>query len=254
MSSLSKAWRGEERLWKVFWIYGVIGTIVLLVLLSIVNSIFGSTIAIVYALIIVAYTLWLTVAEWRCAFQTDWKIWGYVVRILIVLNLIGLVSGIIFGVIFGSSDMMKKAECRKKAREYVEQGGTEKEKFMAECLGYEERNDVEYNPREPFPEGQNNSIPQTPPSPAPSLDKSTTQLPEAPANTAPSPTPAPASPPVAAPVEATTAGNLDKYISQCEQVMAEHARNNNADPKTYIEQNQGYLRQCAQYHLEQENK
>ena len=134
MGWILRAWQGQERLWKVFWIYGVILGIILQVIGSVVAALYGVALQIPALIFYIIYTIWLLVAEWRCAFNAEWKIWGYVVRILIIFGQIIIIIGVLAGGVLIGSDLIKHAECRKETKEYVAQGGTDAESFKARCI------------------------------------------------------------------------------------------------------------------------
>lgn len=93
---LIRLWRGEEALWKAYWLIGVLGG---WAVQTVAANLVGFEIvpvlpAIGGALIYAAYVF---VAIWRCAFNTDHRIWGYLARaVLIALPLISVVE-ILFG-------------------------------------------------------------------------------------------------------------------------------------------------------------
>jgi hypothetical protein len=68
---------GRERLWVVFWLYCVLGTICLVLLLATLDVSLGN--ASMAALIF--YLLWAHYSLWTCAFNTDWRLWGYGARV-----------------------------------------------------------------------------------------------------------------------------------------------------------------------------
>ena len=64
-------WRGTTPLWRVYWIYGVLGSAALTALI-VAPALLGwyTTPTLVLALGIgLAYTLWIVVGIWRCAFN-----------------------------------------------------------------------------------------------------------------------------------------------------------------------------------------
>jgi hypothetical protein len=79
-----RAWRGEEQLWKVFWIYGV-ATSVTIVALYIV-AFYDGRVALRQVLLpcFAAYTAWILVSVWRCASNTEEKLWATLARFLTV--------------------------------------------------------------------------------------------------------------------------------------------------------------------------
>jgi hypothetical protein len=79
-----RAWRGEEPLWKVFWVYGV-ATSGVIVALYIV-AFYDGRMALRQALLpcFAAYTAWILVSVWRCASNTKKTLWGTFARFLTV--------------------------------------------------------------------------------------------------------------------------------------------------------------------------
>ena len=79
-----RAWRGEEPLWKVFWVYGV-ATSFIIVALYIIAFYDGRTVLRQVLLPCFAtYTAWILISVWRCASNTNEKIWGTLARFLTV--------------------------------------------------------------------------------------------------------------------------------------------------------------------------
>jgi len=79
-------WRGEGPLWKVYWLYGVLGSNVLaliLLLLVRVDAVATLWFQIVW-LLLAAYTVWIVVSVWRCAFNVENPMYGHMARALTV--------------------------------------------------------------------------------------------------------------------------------------------------------------------------
>ncbi|PIW27023.1 MAG: hypothetical protein COW30_11650 [Rhodospirillales bacterium CG15_BIG_FIL_POST_REV_8_21_14_020_66_15] len=104
---LGKCWNGRERLWIVFWAYGVFGT----------GGILASCLAMIFiglqigllvapqdtdggyyggmagmalgAALAVPYVIWMTVSLWRCAPNCETKMWGRLVRGWLVAQWLG---------------------------------------------------------------------------------------------------------------------------------------------------------------------
>ncbi len=83
---LGRPWRGQEKLWKAYWLYGVIGAIILQVLLSVLGSI-GFVGLILGGALTLVFAVWSNVSIWRCAWNANAKFWGYLVRVLVVLSI-----------------------------------------------------------------------------------------------------------------------------------------------------------------------
>jgi hypothetical protein len=95
LNAILASWKGKERLWKVFWIY---------------NWLFGTAVGIgveaaskalpvpaflVVAVLVLIWAVWVTVSLWRCAFNSSWRGWGYIVRAIVVLAVIAIVFAVI---------------------------------------------------------------------------------------------------------------------------------------------------------------
>lgn len=81
MNFIKKAWKGEEKLWKVF-LPPLVIIFLVPALLNPIKHIYISTIfQYVIALLLVSYIAWYIVSLWRCAFNTKHKLCGYLARI-----------------------------------------------------------------------------------------------------------------------------------------------------------------------------
>ena len=86
-------WYGKEKLWKAFWLIGILGRILVatfVIIFALIGKSIGLTwsIAILSFLFIAIYIIWSFVSIWRCAFNTQNKNWGYVARIFISMDLL----------------------------------------------------------------------------------------------------------------------------------------------------------------------
>lgn len=89
MNQIKAAWKGDEKLWKVFWIYNwLFGTAFGIGMDYSEN--FGLLIQLVVLVVVTAWLVWVVVALWRCSFNARWRGWGYVVRTLMVIGFAGL--------------------------------------------------------------------------------------------------------------------------------------------------------------------
>jgi len=79
-----RAWRGEEPLWKIFWIYGVAASGVLIVLYVLGFCLDRVALRQMLVPCFAAYTAWILVSVWRCANNTQEKFWGMLARTLTV--------------------------------------------------------------------------------------------------------------------------------------------------------------------------
>lgn len=79
-----RAWRGEQPLWKVFWVYGVVASGVLITFYVIAFYVDRIALRQVLLLCFAPYTAWILVSVWRCANNTEERIWSLFARLLTV--------------------------------------------------------------------------------------------------------------------------------------------------------------------------
>ena len=92
MNILLRAWRGEERLWVVFWIYNLLFSFVLNWYLDNVQISVESGFFVYWFIPCVAvYIAWISVSLWRCAFNVSFRFVGYAVRFSIILPIVFIV-------------------------------------------------------------------------------------------------------------------------------------------------------------------
>jgi len=100
MQWFKKAWKGEEKLWRVFWLYWFLGNIALSLLIPFI-ALFSlplvNMIASVVSLISLVYFVMSMILVWRCAFRTKHEYWGYIARVVIFL-----LPVIFFAIFFGT--------------------------------------------------------------------------------------------------------------------------------------------------------
>jgi hypothetical protein len=86
MSVVRYYWRGEGPLWKAYWLYGVLGSTVLalLLLLLMQRGAIDSAWFQLVLLLLAAYTVWIVVSVWRCAFNVEKPLYGHMARALTV--------------------------------------------------------------------------------------------------------------------------------------------------------------------------
>ena len=66
-------WRGGGPLWRAYWLYGVLGSLVLTALIAIpeLNGWFSLPVLMAALAAGAVYTVWIVVSIWRCAFNID---------------------------------------------------------------------------------------------------------------------------------------------------------------------------------------
>lgn len=234
MELIKRCWKGEEKLWKVYWLYGVVGSILIQLLfgvLGMVLPLFAKLGMVGY----LAYCVWLLVSQWRCAWNCSWKGWGYIVRGIIVL----VPVGILIGGLTKGGELLRVAECKSALSKTAKLSGVDPEQYYdqhkAECVKLDKVDEgkpvlpvhaplggAESGALAPAAPGV---VPVSPAVPAGGVPTPAISAPAAIGSAPMAPVPAPA-------------------MDACEQKMADYASANHADPKAYVAANQAYLAQC----------
>ena len=125
---IKKNWNGEEKLWKVFWIwnfiiYHLLDTLAIFVFITTLfpvqfywavkkepsmnvgysleaHDILLFIVGICFILFIVFYTIWIFVSLWRSAFNSSKRIYGYLARMWVVFQII-YIAAIFTTTLFG---------------------------------------------------------------------------------------------------------------------------------------------------------
>ena len=95
MNTIHGTWKGDEKLWKVFWLYALLlGS----ALLTLSDHVLMFDVYIKYSVYVVAliWLIWISVGLWRCAFNAKLKAWGFIVRGLVIFS-IGIIAIETFG-------------------------------------------------------------------------------------------------------------------------------------------------------------
>lgn len=98
---IAKLWRGDYGLAKTFWLWGVLVTVVLQLLL---NYLTGGA-ALVISLLALIYAVLWSVSVWRAANKYPGRrLWPILAKLLVILNIVGLMTviaavGAFFGIL-----------------------------------------------------------------------------------------------------------------------------------------------------------
>ena len=79
-------WRGHGPLWKAYWLYGVLGSnvLALILLLLMQRGAIDSVWFQIVLLVLAAYTIWIVVSVWRCASNVENALYGQMAKALTV--------------------------------------------------------------------------------------------------------------------------------------------------------------------------
>ncbi len=97
MEEIQAAWKGNIPLVRAFWAYYFIGQIFIAVMLGAIGALLDSiglwyvTVGLV-VLVVLPYVIWSSWSVWTCAFNVKRRPWGYVARLVIVINVIGIIQ------------------------------------------------------------------------------------------------------------------------------------------------------------------
>tara|TARA_B100001964_G_C13824703_1_gene418867 strand:+ start:135 stop:479 length:345 start_codon:yes stop_codon:yes gene_type:complete len=90
-----KSWDGEERLWKVWWLWGLPLGIVSAVVSVLIedyadssNNVTTSIISLLIYIFVIVLYLWWVGAAWRCVKNTNNKAWTLIAQFLIIVGLL----------------------------------------------------------------------------------------------------------------------------------------------------------------------
>lgn len=87
--------KGNERLWKVFWIYHLAIGLPLTFAIEPFYQAFGFPASYVYLGVYLVWALWVTIGLWQCAYNTNLKGMGLVIRLVVIWGLGSIVFTII---------------------------------------------------------------------------------------------------------------------------------------------------------------
>lgn len=82
------SWKGLERLWKAFWGNYFLGNFVIgrLGLGELALESDNLAISLVFLVLVASFLIWAVVSVWRCAKNTEYKILGYLARIIVIVG------------------------------------------------------------------------------------------------------------------------------------------------------------------------
>jgi hypothetical protein len=79
-----RAWRGQQPLWKVFWLYGVATSSVLIAVYLFAFFVERVALRQILVLCFAPYTAWILVSVWRCSNNAREQFWSLLARLLTV--------------------------------------------------------------------------------------------------------------------------------------------------------------------------
>lgn len=79
MSFVAHYWRGEGPLWKIYWLYGVLFSVALAVVIAAAGLGHWVRLPVLIAMLmgLAIYTGWILISVWRCAENIEGRPFGY---------------------------------------------------------------------------------------------------------------------------------------------------------------------------------
>lgn len=99
--SLRAHWEGKASLSSAYWLIGVLGNLIFLFVFKVVKIEEWRFLGLVVFLVWLAYFVFATVSIWRCAWNVHWKGWGYIARVIVILNIMGFGAEIALSILRG---------------------------------------------------------------------------------------------------------------------------------------------------------
>ncbi len=90
LKALRKVWDGQEKLYLAFWGYYIRGQLLLLfpaLLFALVFVRFKYAGLLIGLSLLLAWFIWSSIGVWRCAFNVKRKVWGYLARVYVLVQL-----------------------------------------------------------------------------------------------------------------------------------------------------------------------
>lgn len=84
---VGKYWRGEQRLWKAFWLFGALGNLIMSMTQKLI-AVASLEVATLFSILALIYGIWSIVSIWNCAYNVNWRWWGHITRGYIILQIV----------------------------------------------------------------------------------------------------------------------------------------------------------------------
>lgn len=91
-SFLSNLIKGEIALWKTYWLFGVVGNIIVTILINVFAQ-FSESLFLIMLIIAIIYKIGVFIAIWNSASKyIGLKIWAIVAKIMVILGFISILA------------------------------------------------------------------------------------------------------------------------------------------------------------------
>ena len=86
-----KSIKGKELLWKIFYLFEVLGGFLFLAILNCFSDP-NLTVMIVWSTFLITYKIFTAFSLWKCAFNSNYKAWGYLARAFVLIEAVALLG------------------------------------------------------------------------------------------------------------------------------------------------------------------
>ena len=92
---ITASWNGHTSLYRVFWVYHIIGVFFLILFFHLTKWIFGF-IGVMFAIVVIlGYSVWILVSLWQCSYNCVEPKWTWATRIYVYVMPVTLVFGLV---------------------------------------------------------------------------------------------------------------------------------------------------------------
>ena len=140
MNYFLRGLQGEEKLWKIYWMYGWLGLGIVRILFQIISIFFPSpAVTMTLSALYWTFLLWQEISQWQCAYNVGWSGWGTIVRFfsgfffLCLFSVIALIPDDIKKERHFSYDLFASARAQYDASDGDDQSGNVNEGAKPSC-------------------------------------------------------------------------------------------------------------------------
>ena len=139
-----RAWRREEKLWKVFWLLGFVFPLLYWLRIGIVCTVLEWKLSVpvfgISVILNILYFPYWIILIWKCRKNASGEHWGYIALVYILLFHLTMLPGTLIGMVLVGGDLIAMAEigqsCGFQSHQLIQQGqlNTEQEaEFIEQC-------------------------------------------------------------------------------------------------------------------------
>ncbi|KID56902.1 hypothetical protein JF50_13520 [Pseudoalteromonas luteoviolacea] len=88
MNVIKNNFTGKTKLWEVFWVHFIFLSMVLNILTDVMSTIESSAYLFAWMPFVTVWQVWVACGLWQCAFNTKYRFFAYMSRVLSVISII----------------------------------------------------------------------------------------------------------------------------------------------------------------------